>query len=156
MDPWLLEAKAHLYTLLQQVFYFLFLNLFEIKLNNLYILIIQYDKALESYLEIEPNEAIKQFESENDENDEYGTRKNFQYVFDLIEKQVNIILYHYFMLFIKIYTFQNLFDIVKDKILRLVKLSPKVAENLLVRNIDKIPVAFVVKQLKEETELLHL
>lgn len=35
------------------------------------------------------------------------------------------------------------------------RLSPKQAENLLVRNIDKVPVYLVVKQLKDETELLH-
>jgi hypothetical protein len=50
---------------------------------------------------------------------------------------------------------QNLFDSIQDQILKLVSLSPKLAEELLVRNVDKIPVFTVVKQLKEHTELLH-
>jgi len=117
-DPWLLEAKAHLQTLLHQ-----------------------YDKALECYLEIEPSEAQLRARFEDSDADgadigDTGLGRDFQYVFDLIEKQ-------------------DLFHVIQDRVLRLVRLSPKLAESLLVRNVEKIPVYSVVKQLREDTELLH-
>ena len=50
---------------------------------------------------------------------------------------------------------QNLFGVIKDRILHLVRLSPELSETLLMRNIDKLPVYAVVEQLKDDRALLH-
>jgi hypothetical protein len=60
----------------------------------------------------------------------------YEHVFDLIEKQ-------------------GLYEAVRTRIIRLVRLSKNLAGNLLVRNIDKLSVSTVVKQLRSERHLLH-
>lgn len=96
---------------------------------KLYIMSKQYEKALNCYLEINFDQSI-----DTDETSEASSR--FQGVFELIERH-------------------GLFDIVKDKLLNLIKLSKELSATLLIRNIDKLPVSFVTKRLQVDKPLLH-
>jgi hypothetical protein len=103
VDPWLLEAKAFLHAQLQQVSYICHIVLLCYLCLSLWLLLSdlllggQYDKALGCYLEIEPSDSRETPQQEEGEEEEdaddihFGKKRNFQYVFDLIEKQVHSI-----------------------------------------------------------------
>lgn len=112
----------------------------------LYMMLKEFDKALLSYLDLEI--TTLQISKSNNDN----TKRDLRHIFDLIEKQVSTVVI-YTVLYVM--SFKNLFGVIKDRILHLVRLSPELSETLLMRNIDKLPVYAVVEQLKDDRALLH-
>ena len=98
----------------------------------------QYEKALNCYLSIAMNPLLESNPLEQNTNEESleSDRSKYQHVFELIEKH-------------------NLFDAIKDKIVNLVRLSKDLSANLLIRNLDILPVSNIAKQLRVEKHLLH-
>eukprot|EP01035_Chromulina_nebulosa_P019588 gene19588-25491_t len=78
----------------------------------------------------------------NEVNTSYDTafanenHKSYIHVFELIEKE-------------------KLFDIIKEKVVNLLRLSKELSVALLIKHIDKLPVQQIVKQLKVDKRLLH-
>lgn len=104
---------------------------------KLYMISNQHENALDCYLSIATNPKMDPFVSEKNFQENIEMDKNkYQHVFELIEKH-------------------NLFDVIKDKIVNLVKLSKDLSANLLIRNLDILPVASIAKQLRVEKQLLH-
>lgn len=62
-------------------------------------------------------------------------KSHFIHVFELIEKE-------------------NLYDTVREKIINLFRLSRELSANLLAKNVDKFPIASVVRQLKFDKKIL--
>ena len=96
----------------------------------------QYEKALNCYLEIS-------YEDDGDSGKDMKDKKaedkaTYMHVFELIEKE-------------------NLFSVVRDRIVNLIKLSEALSANLLVKRVDQIPVHVVVNQLRGDRhkQLLH-
>jgi hypothetical protein len=93
LSPHLTPTGHHPHTTRLSLFSFHLVDALSLSLSGS-----QYDKALETYLEIEPNELRKVHSTDmrDDSFDEQATgdkaqntkNHNFQYVFDLIEKQV--------------------------------------------------------------------
>lgn len=107
----------------------------------------QYRKAIQCYLAIEPSSCHGLLENEfavgqnrtildASKDKDMTTVNNYQHVFDLIEKK-------------------KLFEEVQHHVLRLVQFSRTLAEGLLIRNMDQLPVYTVVQQLKSDPVLLH-
>jgi hypothetical protein len=105
---------------------------------KLYMVSNQYEKALNCYLSIAMNPLLESNPLEQNTNEESleSDRSKYQHVFELIEKH-------------------NLFDAIKDKIVNLVRLSKDLSANLLIRNLDILPVSNIAKQLRVEKHLLH-
>jgi hypothetical protein len=126
---------------------------------ELYLIGKQYDKAINSYLEMEGervrigSDAGAIYSANDARNFSYESSNNgrledlvsgtdtaksgkFFHIYDMIERE-------------------NLFEMVKEKLINLVRLSRIHAEAFLARNIDKISIPSVVKQLKSDRKLLH-
>lgn len=140
----------------------------------LYLWLKKYEKALDCYLEINYNSSMNSLSPispispktlisgfsnntsfeinpmkylqrstpklstrEKDLNRKVEENSNFIHVFELIEQEC-------------------LYDIIKEKVVNLMRLSKELSVSLLMRNIDKIPIAHVVRQLKAvDKYLLH-
>ena len=104
---------------------------------KLYMVSNQYENALNCYLSIATNPLLESsVERSITEETLESERNKYQHVFELIEKH-------------------NLFDAIKDKIVNLVRLSKELSANLLIRNLDILPVPSIAKQLRVEKQLLH-
>ena len=107
---------------------------------ELYVVAKQYEKAIHAYLEIE-GERCKDARSSSSIAQKSSTAKvidesrDFSHIFDLIERQ-------------------DLFNSVRDKLVNMFRLSRAHTEEFLLRNIDKLPVKVVVRQLKIDRRCL--
>jgi hypothetical protein len=110
--------------------------------GKLYILSDLYENALNCYLQIPTPIGL-----ENDIIEGYGNSlinepvisersSHYKYVFELIEKH-------------------SLYDCIKEKIFNLIRLSKELSANLLVRNLEKLPVSLVARQLRTDNKILH-
>jgi vacuolar protein sorting-associated protein 41 len=98
---------------------------------ELYILARMYDKAITAYLEVEGDRIAKDRSSGDKQNP-----GDFDHIFDMIERE-------------------NLFNSVRDKLVNMFRLSREHTEQFLLRNIDKLPVKSVVKQLRIDRRCLY-
>jgi vacuolar protein sorting-associated protein 41 len=102
---------------------------------QLYVFGGQYERALNCYLDIKYPGPLSSSSSESLLSQ--GELKHTHVrVFELIEKE-------------------ELFDVVRDKVVNLIRLSSELAGNLLVNNVDKLPIASVVAQLRTDRRVLH-
>lgn len=110
--------------------------------GKLYILSDQYENALNCYLQIlkpigEENDIIEGYENSLINEPIISERSShYKYVFELIEKF-------------------SLYDCIKEKIFNLIRLSKELSANLLVRNLEKLPVSVVARQLRIDKKILH-
>jgi len=104
----------------------------------LYTIARQFDKAIHAYLEIEGEHK----KSKNNKNiSKSSTNKpeetrDFKHIFEMIERE-------------------NLFDTVSEKLANLFRLSRENTEYFLLRNLDKLPIKVVVKQLLNDRICLY-
>lgn len=98
---------------------------------ELYIVARMYDKAITAYLEIEGDRMGK--DRSSSDVDHPG---DFAHIFEMIERE-------------------NLFNSVRDKLVNMFRLSREYTEKFLLRNIDKLPVKAVVKQLRIDRRCLY-
>ena len=112
-------------------------------LAYLYSLSNEHEKALTLTLDIQmirdtqtsKTSSSYMYVLSRDEIEEKAEIAEYRHIFELIEKH-------------------NLFHLIQNKIMLLVKLSRKQAGRLLLSNIDKLPIRFIAQQLGPEKQLL--
>lgn len=106
---------------------------------ELYMNAKQYEKAISAFLEIEGErckKAVSVSSSASPRTKRSAESRDFTRIFDIIERE-------------------NVFDIVRDKLANMFRLSRGHTEQFLLRNLDKLPVKVVVKQLKSDRKSLY-